>query len=178
MRNILTFILVKKAVTFASALLAVGFVYYYGQISDELSRAKLELESKKQVIASLATTAAPLPERPVTDIAKVMKKAEPVKVTCYSNTVDQCDDDPETCAWGNKFTEYFRGFKTIAISRDLLAKGWKFGDLIYVAGVGKCVVWDLMHPRMKKSIDLAVYDTRKFGDNFKSVAVPMGDGAS
>ncbi|MBI5445371.1 MAG: hypothetical protein HY900_29680 [Deltaproteobacteria bacterium] len=186
MRKYLTLILVKKTVTLAWALAAVGFVHYYGAMNEELLQAKRELRQKDDVIATLelkpaavpapAPAPAPAPSQ-VTDIARVMKAAVPVKVTCYSNAQGQTDEEPDVCAWGNKFTEYFKGFKTIAISRDLLQKGWKFGDLIYVAGVGKCIVWDLMHPRMKKSIDLALYDTDKF-DNFKSVAVPLGQGTT
>jgi 3D (Asp-Asp-Asp) domain-containing protein len=67
-----------------------------------------------------------------------------------------------------------RGRKTIAISRDLLQRGWKFGDRVYVKGIGECVVWDLTNPRLKNTIDVALYNTRGFA-TFESLAYHLSD---
>ncbi len=46
----------------------------------------------------------------------------------------------------------------VAVSRDLLKAGWKYGKKVYVEGLGVFVIEDTMSPRFNKRIDIAVKD--------------------
>ena len=81
----------------------------------------------------------------------------PVTVTAYSPTEEECDSDPYITAYQKPVRE-----GTIAISRDLESEfGWRLGDKVHIAGLGVFEVWDRMHPRWKKRVDIFFLDTDK-----------------
>ena len=81
----------------------------------------------------------------------------PVTVTAYSPTEEECDSDPYITAYQKPVRE-----GTIAISRDLEKEfGWRLGDKVHIAGLGVFEVWDRMHPRWKKRVDIFFHDTDK-----------------
>ena len=81
----------------------------------------------------------------------------PVTVSAYSPTEEECDSDPYVTAYQRPVKE-----GTIAISRDLENEfGWRLGDRIHITGLGEFVVWDRMHPRWKKRVDIFFHDTEK-----------------
>lgn len=81
----------------------------------------------------------------------------PVTVSAYSPTEEECDEDPYITAYQKPVKE-----GTIAISRDLEEElGWGIGDKVYLTGLGVFEVWDRMHPRWKKKVDIFFHDTDK-----------------
>jgi len=81
----------------------------------------------------------------------------PVTITAYSPSEEECDDDPYTTAFQKPVKE-----GTIAISRDLENEfGWRLGDKIFIPGLGTFEVWDRMHPRWKKRVDIFFSDSEK-----------------
>lgn len=80
-----------------------------------------------------------------------------VTVTAYSPTEEECDEDPYITAYQKPVKE-----GTIAISRDLEEElGWAIGDKVYLTGLGVFEVWDRMHPRWRKKVDIFFHDTEK-----------------
>lgn len=80
-----------------------------------------------------------------------------VTVTAYSPTEEECDEDPTITAYQRPVKE-----GTIAISRDLERElGWRVGDKIYLKGLGVFEVWDRMHPKWRKKVDIFFHDTEK-----------------
>ncbi len=80
-----------------------------------------------------------------------------VTVTAYSPTEEECDEDPYITAYQKPVKE-----GTIAISRDLEEElGWQIGDKVYLTGLGVFEVWDRMHPRWRKKVDIFFHDTEK-----------------
>lgn len=95
------------------------------------------------------------------DYTEQMKSDEnpviPVTVTAYSPTEEECDSDPYITAFQKPVRE-----GTIAISRDLEREfGWQLGDKVHITGLGEFEVWDRMHPRWKKRVDIFFHDTEK-----------------
>jgi len=84
-----------------------------------------------------------------------------LKATAYSATAEECDPNPTQTASGE---EVILG--GVAVSRDLYRKGWTFGKLIRVHGMGIYVVNDLMAKRHTNKIDIFMESkdaTREFG---------------
>lgn len=80
-----------------------------------------------------------------------------VTVTAYSPTEEECDEDPYITAYQKPVKE-----GTIAISRDLEEElGWAIGDKVYLTGLGVFEVWDRMHPRWRKKVDIFFHDTER-----------------
>ncbi len=48
----------------------------------------------------------------------------------------------------------------VAVSRDLLKNGWKYGSKVYIEGMGVFTIEDTMHRRWSKRFDVAV-NTKK-----------------
>ncbi len=46
----------------------------------------------------------------------------------------------------------------VAVSRDLLRSGWRFGKKVYIEDLGVFIIEDTMSPRFSKRIDVAVSD--------------------
>lgn len=90
-------------------------------------------------------------------VTKNSKPALAVTVSAYSPTEEECDEDPYITAYQKPVKE-----GTIAISRDLEEElGWAIGDKVYLTGLGVFEVWDRMHPRWKKKVDIFFHDTEK-----------------
>jgi len=82
-------------------------------------------------------------------------------VTAYTNSEDECDKDPNITA---VLTKVRPGI--VAVSSDLLAKGWTFGRRVYIEGVGIFTIEDRMNRRWTERMDIFLYsknDARKFG---------------
>lgn len=78
-----------------------------------------------------------------------------VKVSAYSPTVEECDDDPYVTAF-NKLVKT----GSIAISRDLERElGWKLGDMVHLHGLGTFEVWDRMPSKWNRRVDIFFFDT-------------------
>ncbi len=83
-----------------------------------------------------------------------------VTATCYNATVEQCDSDPSTTAFGYKINmKYPKKQRYLAISRDL-EKYYSSGDTVIINGTnvydGYWVIADRMNKRWKKKIDFLV----------------------
>lgn len=95
-----------------------------------------------------------------------------ITVTAYSPKVEECDDTPYVTASQRPVRE-----GTIAVSRDLEKElGWKLGDRVYLDGLGVFEVWDRMHRRWEKRVDVFFFDTNEakiFGVK-KTVAGKIG----
>lgn len=82
-------------------------------------------------------------------------------VTAYTNSEDECDKDPNITA---VLTKVRPGI--VAVSSDLLARGWTFGRRVYIEGVGIFTIEDRMNRRWTERMDIFLYsknDARKFG---------------
>ena len=44
----------------------------------------------------------------------------------------------------------------VAVSRDLLRSGWRFGSKVHIKGLGVFTIEDTMHQRFRHAIDVAV----------------------
>ena len=72
-----------------------------------------------------------------------------VAVSAYPSTRDQTDDTPWQTADGSNVM-----VGQIAVSRDLINKGVKFGSVVYLEGLGVFRVTDVMAPRWKNKVDI------------------------
>jgi 3D (Asp-Asp-Asp) domain-containing protein len=83
-------------------------------------------------------------------------------ITAYSPTEDQCDSDPLITA---SMTKVRIGI--VALSRDLEKDyNLKFGDIVYIYGLGPFKFQDRMHKRWKKKVDVFMWsrkDALQFG---------------
>lgn len=71
------------------------------------------------------------------------------KVTSYRSVKNQTDNSPDWSSVGVHCNPWM-----IAASQDLLADGTvKYGDLVYVEGVGFRVISDTMNKRIKRQFD-------------------------
>lgn len=91
----------------------------------------------------------------------VVKKTLQVLATAYNADPAQTDDTPTICAWGDEARP-----RTIAVSRDLERIGLTRGKVVFVEGLGRFVVWDRMHERKRRQIDIFMEnhrEARQFG---------------
>ena len=78
------------------------------------------------------------------------EKPIPVKVTAYSATPQETDEDPYVTASGKRVRQGI-----VALSRDLGKKLMlKFGDQVILEGIGMFVFEDRMHIRKTRQVDL------------------------
>lgn len=74
------------------------------------------------------------------------------RVTYYNPVEAQTDQDPETSACGPNLE------RQVAVSRDLFRTTLHCGDVVWVYAkgtpLGRYVVWDTMHPRFSRTIDV------------------------
>jgi len=81
----------------------------------------------------------------------VWQKME-VTASAYNSVPAQTDDQPAVAAWGDTLNP---GMKSIAVSRDLIAKGLDHNTKIKIEGLdGIFLVKDKMHSRWRKKIDI------------------------
>ena len=91
-----------------------------------------------------------------------------VVATLYNALPEQTDDSPLVTASGAIINGLCpESHKWVAVSPDLLKKGWGFGECIRVEGAGDMDgIWqiqDVMNPRYKSYIDFLVENDRKLG---------------
>lgn len=89
-------------------------------------------------------------------------RAIPVKVTAYNPVRSQTDSSPLITA-SNKRVRV----GMVALSRDLEREfGFRFGDTVYLYGIGKFVFEDRTHRRKRRHVDILMFnpmEARKFG---------------
>lgn len=74
-----------------------------------------------------------------------------VTVTHYSPSVDETDKDPYITAFLKRVKVGY-----IAVSRDLMLRGWTPGRKVYIPGEGIFIIADLMNKRKGNWIDMFV----------------------
>jgi 3D (Asp-Asp-Asp) domain-containing protein len=86
----------------------------------------------------------------------------PVKVTAYNPVRSQTDNSPFITASNKRV-----GVGMAALSRDLEREfGFRFGDSVYLYGIGRFVFEDRMHRRKRRHVDILMFnpiEARKFG---------------
>jgi 3D (Asp-Asp-Asp) domain-containing protein len=86
----------------------------------------------------------------------------PVKVTAYNPVRSQTDNSPLITASNKRV-----GVGMAALSRDLEREfGFRFGDSVYLYGIGRFVFEDRMHRRKRRHVDILMFnpiEARKFG---------------
>jgi 3D (Asp-Asp-Asp) domain-containing protein len=89
-------------------------------------------------------------------------RAIPVKVTAYNPLRSQTDNSPLITA-SNKRVRV----GMVALSRDLEGEfDFRFGDTVYLYGLGRFVFEDRMHRRKRRHVDILMLNpvaARKFG---------------
>ena len=91
-------------------------------------------------------------------------------VSAYSADVSQTDSTPYQTAFMTQVKPW-----TVAVSRDLFNRGWVPGKYVYIEGIGRFRINDLMHQRKKYQLDIFFY-TKKQALRFglkKSVRVAL-----
>ena len=75
-----------------------------------------------------------------------------VTATAYNSLPSQTNEAPTTTAWGDTLKP---GVKSLAVSRDLIAKGLKYGTMVRIDTFPDTFyINDKMHPRWKNKIDI------------------------
>jgi len=75
-----------------------------------------------------------------------------IQITGYQSLKSQTDDSPFVTSTGEHVCRH-----GVAVSQDLLASGKiRYGDWLYIEGIGLKFVNDTMNPRIKNSIDIWV----------------------
>ncbi|KLV05730.1 MULTISPECIES: 3D domain-containing protein [Photobacterium] len=84
--------------------------------------------------------------------ASIQGKTYNVTATAYNSVRAQTQGNPTVAAWGDRLKP---GMKAIAISRDLLGRGFKRGTKVKISGLpGEYVVLDKMGRRWQNKIDI------------------------
>ncbi|MBD1262420.1 3D domain-containing protein [Maribacter polysiphoniae] len=75
-----------------------------------------------------------------------------VTATAYNSLPSQTNEAPTITAWGDTLKP---GVKSLAVSRDLIAKGLKYGTMVRIDTFPDTFyINDKMHPRWKNKIDI------------------------
>lgn len=89
-------------------------------------------------------------------------RAVPVKVTAYNPVQSQTDSSPLITASNKRVKAGM-----VALSRDLEREfGFRFGDTVYLDGLGKFVFEDRMHRKKRRHVDILMFNpiqARRFG---------------
>lgn len=95
-----------------------------------------------------------------------------LKITYYTNRVEETDSTPNITATGTKVREGIVG-----VSRDLLKQGWTHGKYIYVANEGIYRIEDTMNAKHKQSIDIFTFSLKhaKTKGTFKTDVILIDD---
>ena len=96
-----------------------------------------------------------------------------VTASAYNSVRAQTNHQPNLTAWGVRLKP---GMKAVAISRDLLQKGFKKGTRIKIQGLtGEYIVLDKMHRRWRNKIDIYmgndVKAARKWGKRTVTIQI-------
>ncbi|MBC7001123.1 3D domain-containing protein [Photobacterium sp. BZF1] len=84
--------------------------------------------------------------------AAIQGKSYKVSATAYNSVRAQTNSNPTIAAWGDRLKP---GMKAIAVSRDLLNRGFKRGTIVKISGLpGEYVVLDKMNKRWRNKIDI------------------------
>lgn len=75
-------------------------------------------------------------------------------VTAYTSSIKETKKYAKGITANNKKIK--RGM--VAVSRDLYKNGWTFGKKVKIKNIGIFEIQDLMHKRMKNSIDIYIAD--------------------
>ncbi len=75
--------------------------------------------------------------------------AERVTVTGYNSTKEQTDSTPRITAINTDCREGI-----VAVSRDLMERGWTFGSKIWLEGYGVYTIEDVMNSRHRNHVDI------------------------
>lgn len=86
-------------------------------------------------------------------IKQVIEQHQTVTLTAYTNYPSETDGDPNITADGSRVKKGI-----IAVSRDLQKRGWGFGDIVMIDGVGTFTIRDVMHPKWKNRLDIYMDD--------------------
>ena len=102
---------------------------------------------------------------------------ETVTATVYNAVPEQTDSTPFITASGARINQQHPELhRWVAVSQDMLKRGYKFGMRIEVSGAGDLDgIWeiqDVMNKRYTNCIDFLVENTRKLG-KWKNVKVKL-----
>ncbi len=129
-------------------LLAAALLFAYGQ--------QVSLKPQTQPLPPVAA------ERTTNEkSASAETESIIVTATAYSPTPEECDNTPFITASGRRVR---RGI--IALSRDIEREfGVRFGDVLYLEGLGYYQFQDRMHRRWKRRVDI-FHPTRQEAEDF------------
>ena len=91
-----------------------------------------------------------------------------VTVTCYNSEPDQTDSTPFTTAFNWTVRPGI-----IAVSHDLLERGYVPGSKVYVKGFGVFMVGDIMHDRFTKRVDIWIPKNKQVFKKTNVLMVPV-----
>lgn len=93
--------------------------------------------------------------------AIVLDVVEFDRITYYQAVPEQTDSDPHISACGPNIQNQ------VAVSRDLFRNTLHCGDVLQVWGehgyIGEFTVWDTMHPRFDKTLDILTVEPYDWG---------------
>jgi len=116
------------------------------QLETQVVILQKEIELHRSTIAKIKT-----------DVDVKHSKGVKVKITAYTPSKEECDDDPFITASNKRVRP-----GQVAVSRDLFfEKGFTFGKKIYIENHGIFVINDLMNKRHKHAIDIVLFDKGK-----------------
>jgi 3D (Asp-Asp-Asp) domain-containing protein len=149
--------------TFGSWALAKNIVFIASSMTGakyslDLSELRDEIQANKDEIDQLRAA------HQTYDVQKVT-------VTAYTPAKRETNSNP-----GHTAVLWHPKPGMIAVSRDLLRKGWAFGSKVYIEGLGVFFVGDLMNKRHKGRIDVLLFNreaARVFGRKKGMTAVSV-----
>jgi 3D (Asp-Asp-Asp) domain-containing protein len=82
-----------------------------------------------------------------------------VTATAYTSTVGQTDALPYHGAWGDRLNRLKPGVRVVAVSPDLLRKGLKRGQRVWISGFKhEFIVMDRTAARWQRRVDIYMGD--------------------
>jgi 3D (Asp-Asp-Asp) domain-containing protein len=134
--------------TTTGEVLAAALLFAYGQMAYVKPQAQ-------------AVPEAAVEERADQSNGLIETKSIIVTATAYSPTPEECDNTPFITASGRRVRPGI-----IALSRDIEREfGVRFGDVLYLEGLGYYQFQDRMHRRWKRRVDI-FHTTKQEAENF------------
>lgn len=153
----------KRLLLYAALAVVFAFAILFGfKVKLAIDLASLKDADLQFQICQLERRIKDLERNPVARFSKVT-------VTAYTPRAKETDSDPHLTATMRPIRPGI-----IAVSRDLLNNGWAFGSKVYIHQLGVFTIGDVMHPRWKKSIDIALFnlkEARNFGRRHDVAAI-------